>query len=60
MKHSPNVGIIINDLPTISNIFNSLMDADDTTLFCNFDNIRNTNITNDEIVMLQQIIRKCQ
>ena len=28
----------INDLPTVSNIFNILMYADDTTLFCNFDN----------------------
>ena len=33
--------IYINDLPTVSDIFNILMYADDTTLFCNFDNIRN-------------------
>ena len=41
--------IYINDLPTVSNIFNILMYADDTTLFCNFDNIRNENTINNEI-----------
>ena len=30
--------IYINDLPTVSDMFNILMYADDTTLFCNFDN----------------------
>ena len=30
--------IYINDLPSASNIFNILMYADDTTLFCNYDN----------------------
>ena len=39
----------INDLPTVSVIFNILMYmyADDTTLFCNFDNIRNQNTINN-------------
>ena len=41
--------IYINDLPTVSNIFNILMYADDTTLFCNFNNIRNKNTINNEI-----------
>ena len=41
--------IYINDLPTVSNIFNILMYVDDTTLFCNFDNIRNENTINNEI-----------
>ena len=41
--------IYINDLPTASNIFDILMYADDTTLFCNFDNIRNENTVNNEI-----------
>ena len=41
--------IYINDLPTVSGIFNILMYADDTTLFCNFDNIRNENTINNEI-----------
>ena len=41
--------IYINDLPTVSNIFDILMYADDTTLFCNFDNIRNENTINNEI-----------
>ena len=39
----------INDIPTVSNIFNILMYADDTTLFCNFDNIRNENTINNEV-----------
>ena len=41
--------IYINDLPTVSNIFNILMYADDTTLFCNFDNIRNETTISNEI-----------
>ena len=41
--------IYINDLPMVSNIFNILMYADDTTLFCNLDNIRNENTINNEI-----------
>ena len=41
--------IYINDLPTVSNIFDILMYADDTTSFCNFDNIRNENTINNEI-----------
>ena len=43
------VSNIINDLPTVRNIFDILMYADDTTLFCNFDNIRNENTINNEI-----------
>ena len=41
--------IYINDLPTVSDIFNILMYVDDTTLFCNFDNIRNETTINNEI-----------
>ena len=41
--------IYINDLPTFSDISNILMYADDTTLFCNFDNIRNQTTINNEI-----------
>ena len=41
--------IYINDLPTVSDIFDILMYADDTKLFCNFDNIRNENTINNEI-----------
>ena len=41
--------IYINDLLTVSNSFDILMYADDTTLFCNFDNIRNENTINNEI-----------
>ena len=41
--------LYINALPTVSNIFDILMYADDTTLFCNFDNIRNENTINNEI-----------
>ena len=40
----------INDFPTVSNIFNNLMYADDTTLFCNFDNTQNEfTINNDRL-----------
>ena len=41
--------IYINVIPTVSNIFNILMYADDTTLFCNFNNIRHENTINNEI-----------
>ena len=41
--------IYINDLPSASNIFNVLMYADDTTLFCNYDNILNDIVINSEI-----------
>ena len=37
--------IYINDLPLVSNVFNMIMYADDTTLFCNVDN----NVTEDVI-----------
>ena len=46
--------IYINDLPTVSDIFNILIHADDTTLFCNFDNIRNKNTINNEINNIYQ------
>ena len=41
--------IYINDLPSASNIFNVLMYADDTTLFCNYANILNGMVINSEI-----------
>ena len=41
--------IYINDLPSASDIFSILMYADDTTLFCNFDNIRNNTIINTDL-----------
>ena len=41
--------IYINDLPSASNIFNVLMYAADTTLFCNYDNILNDIVINSEI-----------
>ena len=41
--------IYINGLPSASDIFSILMYADDTTLFCNFDNIRNNTIINTEL-----------
>ena len=41
--------IYINDLPLASNIFNVLMYADDTTLFCNYDSIWNDMVINSEI-----------
>ena len=41
--------IYINDLPTVSNIFNILMYADDTTSFCNFDNTQHEFTMNNEL-----------
>ena len=41
--------IYINDLLTVSNRFDILMYADDTTLFYYFDNIRNENTINNKI-----------
>ena len=41
--------IYINNLPTVSNIFNILMYANDTTLFCNFDNTQNEFTINNEL-----------
>ena len=38
-----------NDLPTVSNIFNILLYADDTTLFCNFDKTQNEYTINNEL-----------
>ena len=35
--------IFINDLPHASDMFSILMQADDTTLFCNFDNVCSAN-----------------
>ena len=40
------ISLYINDLSTVSNVFDILIYADDTTLFCNFDNIRNENEIN--------------
>ena len=40
--------IYINDLPSASDMFNILMYADDTTLFCNFDNNCNEDVINAE------------
>ena len=47
--HSFDDYIYINYLPTVSNIFNILMYADDTTLFCNFDNTQNEFTINNEL-----------
>ena len=41
--------IYINDLPHASDMFSILMYADDTTLFCNFDNVCNENKINSEL-----------
>ena len=39
----------INDLPHASDMFSILMYADDTTLFCNFDNVCSENKINSEL-----------
>ena len=41
--------IYINDLPSASDMFGILMYADDTTLFCNFDNNCNGDVINAEL-----------
>ena len=41
--------IYINDLPNSSDMFNILMYADDTTLFCNFDTTCNSEKINSEL-----------
>ena len=57
--------IYINDPPKSSDMFNILMYADDTTLFCNFDTTCNSEKINSELeknipmVLFQQIILKC-
>ena len=47
--------ICINDLPNFTDVFGLIMYADDTTLFCDFDNINNTEETiNDELIKLTE------
>ena len=47
--------ICINDLPNFTDVFGLIMYADDTTLFCDFDNINNTEETiNDELLKLTE------
>ena len=41
--------IYINDLPLVSNVFNMVMYADDTTLFCNMDNSVDEHVINNEL-----------
>ena len=41
--------IYINDLPLVSNVFNMVMYADDTTLFCNIDNNVTADVINREL-----------
>ena len=41
--------IYINDLPSVSNVFQMLMYADDTTLYCNFNSTNNVNRINEEL-----------
>ena len=47
--------IYINDLPNFTNVFGLIMYADDTTLFCDFDNVNVTEETiNYELVKLTE------
>ena len=41
--------IYINDLPSVSNVLQMLMYADDTTLYCNFNSINNVKRINEEL-----------
>ena len=47
--------IYINDLPKLSDMFNILMYADDTTLFCNFDTTCNSEKNNSELEKIYKI-----
>ena len=50
--------ICINDLPNFTDVFGLIMYADDTTLFCDFDNINNTEeTTNDDLIKLTEWLR---
>ena len=46
--------IYINDLPLVSNIFNMLMYADDTTLYCNVNQIITAEVLNGELLKINQ------
>ena len=44
--------IYINDLPFVNNIFDMLMYADDTTLYCNVNQIRTAEVINGELLKI--------
>ena len=46
--------IYINDLPLVSNVFNIVMYADDTTLFCNIDNNVTEDVINRELLKVYE------
>ena len=47
--------IYINNLPNFTNVFGLIMYGDDTTLFCDFDNVNVTEETiNNELVKLTE------
>ena len=46
--------IDINDLPLVSNVFNMVMYADDTTLFCNMDNNVDEHVINNELCKISE------
>ena len=46
--------IYINDLPMVSDIFNTMMYADDTTIFCNIDQNVSDKVINMELSKVSQ------
>ena len=46
--------IYINDLPMVSDVFNMLMYADDTTLYCNIDQNVSEEVINNELSKISQ------
>ena len=46
--------ININDLPMVSDVFNILMYADDTTLYCNIDQNASEEVINNELSKVSQ------
>ena len=48
--------IYINDLPMVSDVFNMLMYADDTTLYCNIDQNISEEVINNELSKVSQLL----
>ena len=48
--------IYINDLPMVSDVFNMLMYADDTTLYCNIDQNVSEEVINNELSKVSQFL----
>ena len=52
--------IYINDLPLVSNVFDRLMYADDTTLYCNINQNIGKELINAELTKLWELMAWCE